>query len=268
MSDGWGWYLYGITRRGWIPPDNLVLGSEAAVRTLEVDALAAVVRAVHLSEFDASVVEAISADAARLGAMAQTHNDVVAAVQRDQAILPVKFGAVYASSDSLLDALAKRQPALLHQLERLEGCDEWAIHVYANPEAIEKRATEEDADIRLLRHDIAASSPGRAYFLERKLSDAIAAAHHRALWELGQEVYDRLSARANDALVASSRGEEARTEDETEVLRAAFLVARTQIETFLQELVSFATGTDGVRTVHTGPWPPYSFASMEEEHMQ
>jgi hypothetical protein len=223
---------------------------------------------VHLSEFEENVLQAGSSDPVRLAAIAHTHNEVIASVHRDQAVLPAKFGAIYARADALLDALARHQTAILDQLDRLEGCDEFAVHVYAEARTVQLRVTEADEANRRLRHDIATSSPGHAYFLERKLGDALAVARSRAVQEIGQEAYDRLAAMARDGQVRAPAGPEEGSDGETEVLRAAFLVARAETDRFLDELASLAAHREGLRAAHTGPWPPYSFAVMGEEELR
>src|SRR5438067_5954977 len=96
LSDGWGWYLYGITRRGWNPPAaDPAGGGNEPVRTLETELLAAIVRPVRLSEFDEDALQASSSHPAWLETIARTHNEVIAAVHQERAVLPAKFGAVY-----------------------------------------------------------------------------------------------------------------------------------------------------------------------------
>jgi hypothetical protein len=50
-----------------------------------------------------------------------------------------------------------------------------------------------------------------------------------------------------------------------EILRAAFLVRRTNADTFLAELRSCVEERDGVHCEYSGPWAPYSFAVPIQE---
>jgi hypothetical protein len=286
-ADDWGWYLYGITRRGDLGTTWLEHGAdrgEAAgevapavdsggdedepVQVLECGALAAVVRRVPLAQFNEEALRARGS--AWIAAMARSHNQVIAAIHQQQAILPAKFGSVYARAEDIKTAVAAAQEALLAQLERVEGCDEWAVHVYVDRPTIEQRVAPAHPTIQQLRQDLATASPGRAYLLQRQLADELAAATDQELSELAQAAYDHLArwAVAGQVNRPARSARDARGEGapgEIEVLRAAFLVRRASADTFLAELRSCAEGREGVRCEYSGPWPPYSFAVPIEE---
>ena len=155
--------------------------------------------------------------------------------------------------------------ALLAQLERVEGCDEWAVHVYANHPAIAQRVTAEHPTIRQLQHELATAHPGRAYFLQRELDEERAAATDQALRELAQAAYDRLARWAEAGQVTLPARSTPAAHGEIEILRAAFLVPRANADTFLAEVRSCVESRDGVHCEYSGPWAPYSFAVPTEE---
>jgi hypothetical protein len=162
--------------------------------------------------------------------------------------------------------LRSAHDALLRELDRLEGCDEWAVHVYADPAVVRKRIATADPEIARLREERAGAAPGRAYFLERQLRDELDAATEQALVTLAETVFDRL---ADCALVGqvSPTGSVADASDDAEILRAAFLVARENAERFEEEVrcVASADASEGLRCECSGPWPPYSFAAQSDK---
>src|ERR687885_853792 len=107
-----GWYLYGVTRSGVLPtrrPERgngdrdmadlaLDIGAEggAPVQVLDCGALAAIVRCVLVADFSEDALRARHDDNAWFAAMAHRHNQVIAAIHQQQAILPATFGSVYA----------------------------------------------------------------------------------------------------------------------------------------------------------------------------
>src|SRR5438067_7240051 len=139
-----GWYLYGITRRGAVGTirpergdgDHGAAESASApggdedepLQVLDCGALAAIVRRVPLAQFSEEALRAHGDDTAWIAEMARRHNQVIAAIHQEQAILPAKFGSVYARAEDVQAAVAGAHDALLAQLERAEGCDEWAVH--------------------------------------------------------------------------------------------------------------------------------------------
>jgi hypothetical protein len=250
------------------------------LQALDCGALAAIVRRVPLAQFSDDALRARHDETAWFAEMAHRHNRVIAAIHQQQAILPARFGSIYGRAEDVQRAVAAAQEALLAQLERVEGCDEWTVHVYAHRPAIAQRVAAEHPTIHQLQHELATASPGRAYFLQHKLDEERAAATEQALRELAQAAYERLARAAAASWPKATRGRSPRggagrvtplarsTPDahgEIEILRAAFLVRRPSADPFLATLRSCVESHDGVRCDYSGPWAPYSFAAPPEE---
>jgi hypothetical protein len=271
-TDDQGWYLYGITRRdpdsdrGSEPRDSGVLGT-SGTQVVDVGELAAIVRPVLLSDFAAETLSERAGNPAWLEEMVRGHNDVIAAAHQQQSIVPAKFGSVYASLGDLKAGLEQMEDMLRAQLARLDGADEWAVHVYAERPSVAKRVAAEDPRIQDLQRELESARPGRAYFLRRQIADELEAATDAALANLVQTAFDQLSAYARASQIDAvnrSRSDPSRTE----VLKAAFLVARTDADTFLPAIGSLAESYPGIDAEYTGPWPPYSFARLDHEGPQ
>ncbi|HET9004499.1 MAG TPA: GvpL/GvpF family gas vesicle protein [Gemmatimonadaceae bacterium] len=275
-----GWYLYGITRRGArattleeadaqtadagfaAPP-----GDDAPLQLLECGGLAAVVRPVLMADFTPAVLQQRLRSASGMEAIVRSHNRVVEAIHAQQAILPARFGVVYADTRDIQSALRSVCDSLLPQLHRLEGCDEWALHLYANRAAVRERVVAGNPALARLREEFVAARPGRAYFLERQLREELEGATRQALATLARNAFDRLTAVAIAGQVnPAAAGADSATE--VEILRAAFLLARDDAERFDAELCSVADASEGIRCECSGPWPPYSFAVVDTEAAQ
>jgi hypothetical protein len=262
---GMGWYLYAVTAGTGGPGQFSPSGTgDLPVQVLEFGDLAAVVRPVSPEDFSPEVLSERASDPAWLEAMVRSHNDVIATIHAQQAVLPAKFGSVYRGIDDLRMALEEMRDPLMAQLQTLQGADEWAVHVYADRSAVQERVEAQDAELAALERDLAAARPGRAYFLQRKLADARGIAGERALNTLAQNAFDHLAACALAAQISAARRRTA-TVNREEILRAAFLVARDDSERFLQSAASLSSSEEGVEVETTGPWPPYSFAAIVEE---
>ena len=273
-----GWYLYGITRRGALAPvlEELDAGQPCGVdaanapddgallQLLECSGLAAVVQPVRLADFSMAVLEERLRSPSALEAMVRAHNRVIDAVHAHQAILPSKFGVVYSNPRDIVSALRSACDTLLPRLHRLEGCDEWALHLYADRAALRERVAAQTPELARLRDEIAAARPGRAYFLGRQFNERIEHAARHARVALAQDAFDRL-ARVAVAAQLNPIGKDADAADEVEILRAAFLVARDDIDRFEAELLSVADVGEGLRCECSGPWAPYSFAVRDAQ---
>jgi hypothetical protein len=261
---GRGWYLYGITRRGSLA--TLLAEANAGepagaapLELLECSGLAAVVRPVSLDDFSTAALQERLRHASALEAMVRSHNRVVDAIHARQAILPAKLGMVYTHARDIVSALRSTCDALLPQLHRLEGCDEWAVHLYADRATVGTRAAARIPSLARLHEQHAAARPGRAWFIERQLRGELESATRRALVTLAQGAFDRLSGVAVAGQVNPVK-HVADAGGEVELLRAAFLVARDGVERFEAEMRTAADASEGLRCECSGPWAPYSFA--------
>lgn len=261
-DNAFGWYFYGITRSGSLA--TVLEESEGEpLQLLESSGISAVVRQVPLADFSQAVMRERLQSASDLEAIVRSHHRVIEAIHAQQAILPAKFGMVYAHAGEIVSALQSERETLLPQLERLEGCDEWALHLYANRAPVRDRIAASDPTIRLWRDELASARPGRAYLLERQLSRALEGATRQELTAVAQTAFDRLSRFAvagQVTPVGPLEGED----DEVEILRAAFLVGRESVELFAAQ-VRAMMDSYGLRFESNGPWPPYSFAARYDE---
>jgi len=255
-----GWYVYGVTRRGALPPVPTEDGL-ASLRLFEFSQLAAIVRPVPLEAFSAEALRSRLQDPADLEEMVRSHNRVVEAIHSRQSILPAKFGWVHSQAEDLVAALASAHDTFLQQLHRLDGCDEWSVHLYADRRVIRERLASDDA-IRRLRASAATARPGRAYFLEQRIREMLDAATERSLSDIAQTVSDRLLLHAVDgdvSPIAYTAGP-----DEVEILSSSFLVGRDRGEHFQEAVRASADASEGLRCEFSGPWPPYTFAGGSE----
>jgi hypothetical protein len=272
-----GWYLYGVTRNGHLAAVLAHLevqdqaeatpgasGDAGPLQLFEFSGLAAVVRPVFLSDFTPAVVHERLQDASVLEETVRSHNRVIQAIHAAQAILPAKFGMVYARTEDVVSALRPAHETFLHQLARVDGCDEWAIHLFADPSAVRERIATASPDVLRLRSDRAAARPGRAYFIDQQISEVVQAGTEQALLTMAHDAFDRLVNRA----VAGQVNPLAPTADpagEVEILRATFLVARDHVDAFTAEVHALAQAGEQLRCETSGPWPPYSFVARDGE---
>ena len=256
-----GWYFYGITRK---EPLADALAAADGVQLLDCCGLAAVVKAVTLAEYTPAALQQRLTSEDSLESTVRGHNRVIEAIHEQQAILPAKFGVVYAGTEDVVSAVRPAHDALLQRLDRLEGCDEWAVHLYADCAAVRELLVAEDATLRARREQCAAARPGRAYFLEQQLRLEVQSATEETLLTLAQTVFDRLS-RCAVAGQMNPLDSAADPTGEVEILRASFLVSRGGADGFKDEVRACADTSAALRCDFSGPWPPYSFAGQDGE---
>lgn len=258
----WGWYLYGITGSG---PDTGLPDTGQRVQRIHYGDLDAIVQRVPQVDFEAQVLHDRLRDPQKLEALVRQHHAVVAAVHKQQAILPAKFGCVYGSTEDLTLPLERARASLLDQLQLVECCDEWAIHVYVDREVLQQLALAGDSTLGVLQQELATASPGRAYLLRRKLKEELARTTEAAQLEVAGACYARLAPHAVAEHVSQPAHADATADGQTEVLRAAFLVRRAEGDAIVGEAAATADERNVARCDCSGPWPPYSFVGLAEE---
>ncbi|MGZ3680798.1 MAG: GvpL/GvpF family gas vesicle protein [Ktedonobacterales bacterium] len=264
-----GWYLYGIIQREHdadislpLPDRDTSTGaatSESARLLVEGD-LAAIVREVTLVPSEDGKLGMGLRTAQQLEAMVLEHNNLIAAVHSQRTILPSKFGCVYTKEDDLRHALRQQQESLLDQLHRLRNCDEWGVHIYAEPSLVRERLARSDPRVRRLEDEVATATPGKAYMLKRQLANLLVEVTGQSLANLARVALDELARHSADVSVMAQPRQAARLDEEIEILRASFLVRRPESTAFFDALQTFTAGNQGLRCECSGPWPPYSFA--------
>jgi hypothetical protein len=134
---------------------------------------------------------------------------------------------------------------------------------------IQHQAEANHEGVRRLREELASATPGRAYFLRRKLDEERAAASDGELDHLIDHAYGHLMTHAIAGQISAriSGTRLAQQSGETGVMRAAFLVRRENTDAFLASVQALAESQPGLRCEYSGPWPAYSFAAEIEEAM-
>lgn len=160
------------------------------------------------------------------------HEEVVEALMRDRDLLPVRYGTRLESEPAAARAVAERYRELRAALDRVRGAVELSLRV------------------RLAEHgDRPAAIPrsGRDYLRAKSRVAADGEA-------VARTVHEPLSILAR----GSSRTPQS---SPSEPLRAAYLVDRPSVESFLSLVARLQDAKPTLRFLCTGPWPPYSFAS-------
>ncbi|HEY3507236.1 MAG TPA: GvpL/GvpF family gas vesicle protein [Actinocatenispora sp.] len=240
MSAVW---VYAVTDR-YVPVD--VSGvHDAPVRPIRRGPLTAAVSSVPLAEFGLEPLRRNMSELTWLEPVARAHHRVVARLAGT--VVPLRLASVYRDDAGVAALLAERADELTTALRRVAGCTEWGVKAYAPaaPPAPAEAAT--------------ADSPGVAYLARRR---AERTARDRAR-SAAVELADRVDTTLRRLATAHRRHEvrDAWPGAAAPVLSASYLVADTRRVEFTDAVAALAaTG----RVDLTGPWPPYSFAGLEQ----
>lgn len=259
-GDGELSYVYAVGRPGG-DLDDATAGLTGLygdpVRTVVSGGLAAVVSAVPAQDFGEAGLKAQLEDLARLEAVARGHHAVVDTLAARTTVLPLRLATVHLDDASTVEVLDASRSAFTELLGRLHDHVEWGVKVYADPGSAGATVPEPDA-----APSDGSASPGRAYLQRRRAQRTTRQNAHRAAQEVAARVAEAAASAAADQVAHRPQQGELAAGSGENIANYAYLVPRSRTEAFRSAVEQAARGAQGVRVEVTGPWAPYSFASV------
>ena len=255
-----GLYCYAITRgleRERL--DGLIGIGDRPLQLVEHDGLAGVVSEVDLDEFGEEGLRSNLEDLAWLERVALAHDRVTREVASLGPTAPLRLATVFLGEESLCGRLAEWHDDASRTLDRIDGREEWSVKAYADPSA---RPVDDAAAGQTGTGEAGA---GRAYLMRRRA----ATRRQEVLAQQDAEIADTFHAELEGAAVAGRRlaAQDRRLTGHVGemILNGAYLVERDRVDVFREALAAVAGRHAHVRVEVAGPWPPYSFASLEQQ---
>jgi hypothetical protein len=222
-----------------------------APRALALDGtVSLIVSDVPSGSYNAAALEPRLADLDWVATAGAAHHAVVDALAEDgHVVVPFRLFTIFSHTDAVLDTFRQSLPALRRAFDRVRGRQEWVLRIGKPDPARAPAAPVSDTP--------ASSGTG---FLRAK-ADARREALARA------ERVSRDARASFDALAQLADAATARPVDPAGNLLCdgALLVPPSRVEAVREALTRSAEGLlrDGCPVSLTGPWPPYSFASLD-----
>jgi Gas vesicle synthesis protein GvpL/GvpF len=223
----------------------------APVHVIAEASVAAVVSAVDADRFSESAVRHSMEDLHWLETIARAHNAVVSDLARRRPVAPVRLATMFANIENVRSLLRVHAEDFVAALDRIRGRCEWAVKGFAvDTEPLPATAGPAEA-----------LGPGRSYLQRRRAErDGRDRRSQEAVAE-AEAVHDRLV----QLTLASRRypPQDRRLSGQRDemVLNAAYLLPEG-VETEIRRVVDEYHGGQ-LRLELTGPWAPYSFATLE-----
>jgi hypothetical protein len=240
-----GKYVYCITRLDR-PRDFGELGAAGTRR----------VYTVHHRDLAAVVSDAAGAAPDPTRENLLEHELVNEVVMREGTVLPVSFGTVVRSEEDVTELLRSRYEPLADRLERVRDKVEFGLRVFWDRERVAERVEREDPEIVRVLEEIDRNVDTSTYYSRRELERLLRAAVEAAGNRYAAEVREALKQVTAACQSTKAQGDEV-------LLNAAFLIARDRERAFEEQVRELGHRYADVLTFKcSGPWPPYSFASV------
>lgn len=246
-------YIYAITRGSNPDPLSDVVGLEGhRVEVVDHRGLMAVVSDVDLDEYGEEPLRANLERLEWLEEVARVHDSVIHAVTAIGPTAPLRLATICLDDEGVRRRLDEWFFALEQILDRVEGRMEWSVKVFAPEERVPTAVA-------------AGGHLGGAEYLrtKRAATEARAAAEEVAA-RVGDEVHDALSSVSVASRRLHPQDPRLTGRPGTMLLNGAYLIDTDIGEAFEARVAALAESNPSVEISCAGPWPPYSFAMLEQ----
>ncbi|VVB69785.1 Gas vesicle synthesis protein GvpL/GvpF [uncultured archaeon] len=186
------------------------------------------------------------------------------ATKRFGAVLPFSFDVIIKGDDAVIEQwLIRNYKHLLGALESVEGSAEYTIQIYYDHDDLSARVLESDAELNALKGQIEKESKGKAYFLQKKLDQKLKSRVSSQAENLAAKYLLKIKSLVKEL---KAEGNKWMPEDYKRLkLLASYscLVSDDRVAE-LGEILEEIDRMQGFKVRFTGPWAPFSFASIQE----
>jgi len=245
-------YAYAVTRD--LDPATLAGATglrDSPLELVTTGRLGAVVGDVPLAEFGEEGLKRNLEQLSWLEEVARVHDDVVRLVAGQGPVAPLRLATIFHDDDAVRSRLVEWGPAIDEVLDRVDGRAEWSVKVIAPvAEAPEQEAPAPASGAEFLRRR-KAQVDGRG----RRLTE---------INRVAEEVHAALTHASVATRVLPSQDPQLTGLTGTMALNGAYLVDLVQGQRFEQQVHEVRERFPEVTVESGGPWPPYSFAVLEQ----
>jgi len=244
-------YVYLAARD--IPQDvvNGVTGvAGSPLRLVRSAGLTAVVSSVDLIEFGEEGLRRNLEDLQWLERVARVHDHVVHQVGSATAVAPWRLATIMRDDTRVAELLDSWAVELKASLDRVEGCSEWSVKMLSTP-AVSTAGQREPAT-------------GTAYLQQRRAANARRTERAQNASVEADQIHIALSRLTIASRRLPPQDRRLTGHQGDMVLNGAYLVRDDQSEAFAALVEQLGTELEDFGSLEiNGPWPPYSFATLE-----
>jgi hypothetical protein len=247
-----GRYLYAVCRGLDLTSLRDLTGlDDGVIEGVTTSGLVGLVSSVDLDEYGEEGLRRNLERLDWLESAARGHDAVVQAAAVVAPTAPMRLATIFHDDDGVRRRLEEQAPRIHAVLDRVEGHEEWSVKVLTRVPATE-------------RQHVPAGS-GAEYLRRRKEEEESRLVDVRDAHAVAEQIHDVLAAQAvahrrlppQDARLTGHTG--------TMVHNAAYLVPRASSDSFASAIGIVTSNHPEVQVDGRGPWPPYSFAMLEDE---
>lgn len=254
-------YVYAIAREPVVNPGVGAVDGSQNFGAVTRGGVSAIYTPVPDDEFSQEAVDRRAGNLEWLGSIGYRHQAVVNALMSRTDIIPLRAFTLFSSEESVGRLLDETSKSLRRKLDRIGGKREWTLRIEFDAQLWNDALTARVASLRDLSAQMKDAAPGKAFLLRKKLDEERKRASREGEESVVAEIQDAILQKLSSEIVA-----ETREQREGAFPQINVLVNRDE-EAVLQELhrdLNDRYRGEGVTLAISGPWPPYTFASVAE----
>ncbi|HYJ68091.1 MAG TPA: GvpL/GvpF family gas vesicle protein [Nocardioidaceae bacterium] len=247
-------YTYAVARPFDVATIGPVRGvDDAAIRLFRYRDIVAVSSAMPPEAAEEGALRTRLETLESMEAMARAHHAVVEAVVERAVAIPFRLATIHHDERRVIGMLRHGHAEFDATLNRLAGRVEMGVKVYANISA--PPPTSIVASV--------SDSPGRDYLRTRRVERNQRERGSRQAVDVAERVDAALAESAVERALHRPQAARLHIDRAENVLNAAYLVEARDLPAFHTLVRRLGSDAPGVRIEVTGPWPAYSFASLD-----
>ena len=214
--------------------------------------------AVSFDQISAVISNIEKADlvANQVNAFAFAH--VIESLEQQYPLLPMRFGSVMESTDSILKMLEKNYPEFRNNLQKVENKSEFGLKIFCDTEKLKADLSSTSDAISKSSQKPATENKDSIYreYINQKLKV------HR-LEEMMMVYIDSIIAEFTGFLVKLEAEKKIKKmTNATTIIDAVFLLEKDKKADLVRSIKELQNQHSGLNYTLTGPWPPYSFVDI------
>lgn len=257
-------YLYCIADRGLGDEVSLPGGIEnQTVEVVEYGDTNAVFSTVPRSLFQGEEAETNLQDIKWITPRAAAHDEIIKCVIEQTPVYPLPFGTLFSSLERVREEMDSKQELIKEVFSKVKGSHEWGVRILLDRKAAVERLVEQEIAEQGLE---LSDSPGTRHMqMQRLRRDA----QQRLTGELKDTLVGYLELLRDNSKEEMARKNILKTDSSglEGLVHWAFLVEDKSQEKFVQRVKSISEQAKkvGLHLTVSGPWPPYSFCSLNHD---
>jgi hypothetical protein len=197
------------------------------------------------------------------------HHQVMNELQSHAVIIPLSFGTVYESIESLESVLSDYADEMKRLFDELKGKEEWSVKVYVKRSLFDDDFSKNEEEIKQRKDEIAQMSKGKQFFALKKLDAWLKDRADEEIERLCMTLHEDLETLSSDSLKKKVWDQKISGREEEMVSNAVYLFKDgNAVEKGIQKVKEFQENAEknynGLSVEATGPWPSYHFAKLQE----